>query len=535
MEDLEREFGGEQPKTAHTHESNPPKPPKIPLPADVTANTSTHAKLRKPARRGTDQSERPRTRGSLVDLDADDVAIYGGDSMSTDQSERSTESRDDIDVDRRSRSQSRASTEDHLLREIESLQRQLLDANSRAEQAERAAEELQHRAKVVSSGIEEVAGDTDVLCGMMGDVKAENKKLKAELDDARSHIFSLQSYRKDLTPEEVGRDFDDLVNNITDWVSKFVDPILDDPVKAEEVLANAKKRTADLRHLRTTMARHGDLVNACMFPDTDIDVIIAITMRFLQDNVFQKILFGTLPGVVEALTFVEGSMQTNVEPKRDLFALRSWRAEAINAVINSPIYRQERATRMRELTVELNTMLRMFRRDKEWNKSCFACQDNVIRPAIDFHEKLLTSTHHFYLDLNPYIMWNARQELEMSPDFIENLPRLKCENILQNRKPFVLAKLDPQPTKAELFEDLANIVTVIPALYMRQIGKGDAIKTPTIVRKQQVLVAWGNAEKREKFVANSERTIMNRLYYSAAKTERAYENVWAQWKHLAVG
>jgi hypothetical protein len=216
----------------------------------------------------------------------------------------------------------------------------------------------------------------------------------------------------------------------------------------------------------------------------------------------------------------------------DLFTLRTWRAEAMNAVICSADYQRARAARIKELTIELTSTFKVFRKEKDWHKSCFSCQESVVKPAVEFHEKLLTSTHHFYLDLNPYIIWNARQELEMSPDFLDNLTKLKCENILQNRKPFIITKLDPKPTREQLLRDLVNVATIVPALCMRQIGKGDAIREPIVVRMQQVLVAWGSQEKRDKFTSNNERTIMNRLYYSSRERQDRNDGVWAQWKSI---
>ncbi len=218
----------------------------------------------------------------------------------------------------------------------------------------------------------------------------------------------------------------------------------------------------------------------------------------------------------------------------DLFALRTWRAETYNAIICSPDFQRARQPRIKELTLDLAGGLHLFYRSKDSNKFYLSVQDTIIKPAVALHEKLLTSTHHFYLDLNPYIVWNQRQELEMSPDFLENLDKLKCENILQNRKPFVLSKLDPKPTRDELLRDLTNVTTISPGLYLRQVGKGDAIKAPIVVRPQHVLVAWGNEAKRQKFAANSERTLMSHLYYlQREKSERNAESTWAQWRTIA--
>ncbi|KAK3386618.1 hypothetical protein B0H63DRAFT_468101 [Podospora didyma] len=441
---------------------------------------------------------------------------------SRDFASRLVQSSDDIDVDRRTAP--RGGKEDQSFRqEIERLRGQLRDANSRAEQAERAAEELQKRLRSRSQEAKPNNGrSTDAIESL----RSENKDLRAELDDARSHIFSLQPYRRDLTPEEVGRDFDDLVNNITDWVTKFMEPILDDDSKADEVLTHSRKRPAEAQRLRKCITLHGDLINGCQFPDTDIDLIVAIVMRFLLDNIFQKTLFGVMPQAVELINFIEASMRNNVEPKRDLFALRTWQAEALNALICTPEYRVGCTERTRELTIELATMFKPFRKEKDHSQFCCAWQDNVVIPAVRLNEKLLISTHHFYLDLNPFMVWNSSQTLETSPDFVNNLHRLRCENILQNRKPFNVDRLDPRPDEEELHKDLLHVVNVVPALYMRQIGRGDVIKAPMVIRKQQVLVAWGSQERKEKFMENSQRTLIHRLYYtplSREKQERGFD------------
>jgi hypothetical protein len=69
---------------------------------------------------------------------------------------------------------------------------QLDQANERADAAQAA---LQQR----------VDTETVYLAGTVEELQQANEKLKTERDDARSHIFSLQPYMKDLTPEEVGR------------------------------------------------------------------------------------------------------------------------------------------------------------------------------------------------------------------------------------------------------------------------------------------------------------------------------------------
>ncbi|KAL2146780.1 hypothetical protein VTI28DRAFT_2261 [Corynascus sepedonium] len=525
MEDLSREFDGEPVKASPTYENAPPKRPEklllsensdMPL-AGLPKQSYSRALSSSEARESTTALANPSSENAAVGLNP-----------------RLARSRDDLDTSLSQQSKKRG-VDEEVQQEMELLRAQLREANSRAEQAERTAEELARQLKFrtnkVTGKVSSNAADEITA------LKAENKGLKAELDEARSHIFSLQPYRKDLTPKEVGQDFDDLVNGITDWATNLMDPILDDDDRINVVLEAAKKRPADVQKLRRYLHSQADLIYGCMFPETDVDILIAITLRWLQDHVFQKILFGVTPDAVETISFVEGSMQTNVEPKRDLFALRTWRAETLNALICSSDYQRARQGRIRELTIEIASLFKVFHRDKDWNKHCLSCQESIIKPAVRLHEKLMTSTHHFYMDLDSYILWNSRQELEPSPKFVQDLPKLRCENMLQNRKPFDVAKLDPPPSKQQLHSELLAVATIAPALYMRQVGKGDVIKEPAVVRMQQVLVAWGPEDRREKFLADGDRTMLHRLCFSRrGREERAQEeDVWAPWKYLQRG
>ncbi|KAH7212834.1 hypothetical protein DER44DRAFT_861742 [Fusarium oxysporum] len=51
------------------------------------------------------------------------------------------------------------------------------------------------------------------LASKAKELAEENRVLREQLNDAQSHIFGLQPYRKDLTPEEVGQDYDALVEH----------------------------------------------------------------------------------------------------------------------------------------------------------------------------------------------------------------------------------------------------------------------------------------------------------------------------------
>lgn len=184
--------------------------------------------------------------------------------------------------------------------------------------------------------------------------------------------------------------------------------------------------------------------------------------------------------------------------------------------MSAPQFRGVRTRRSRDMTLDLAEMLRIFCKKDKFQWFCQNMEERCIKPAMALYEKLQVSTHHFYLDIQPYISWSSSR-LCLSPEFFESMEKLDCRNILHNRKAFNMAKLDPRPTKSELCMNLLNVCTVIPALYIRQIGQRDAIKAPSVVRKQQMLVAWGPEEKRDKFVEEGDQSLVALLFFPKSR------------------
>jgi chaperonin cofactor prefoldin len=116
-----------------------------------------------------------------------------------------SQSRDDLHMLRRKNS----GQEMRLMRELDELRLKVHSLTMRAEiaeeKAERAESKIGELKNNVHSTFAEVEKDTDTLAGELDRIQSENSSLKEQLRDAQSHIFSLQPYRKELTPEEVGR------------------------------------------------------------------------------------------------------------------------------------------------------------------------------------------------------------------------------------------------------------------------------------------------------------------------------------------
>ncbi|KAF9762170.1 hypothetical protein IL306_003547 [Fusarium sp. DS 682] len=393
-----------------------------------------------------------------------------------------------------------------------------MDRQVAKEKADRFSERVKSMNQRMSSNITVVERHRETLASELRELVKENHVLREQLNDAQSHIFSLQPYRKDCTPEEIGQEYDALVGQVQDWVQKFMSQWMDCDDGLDVLLSHAKKRKTDVNRFKSVLGRYPDLIYGSNFPETDEDIITSVVMRYLHDNIFQPVLYGGIPRYVHTITNIENLMRASVEPKRDLFTVRTWTAEAYNALLSCGQIRSFRQRRAMGMAQELGDILNVFTREEQFPNFFEHLFDLVIYPAMMLYEKLQISTNHFYLDIDSFIV-KTEGGLKTTLNFVDSLRSLDCKNVLQNRKGFNMEKLDPPPSRQELCHLLHNVCSVVPALCMRQIGQGDTIKDPIVVRKQQVLVAWGSEEKRRAYQDDGDRTLISHLYAFSSSEE----------------
>lgn len=96
-----------------------------------------------------------------------------------------------------------------LNRQIHDLVRQLsmltTDKQIAEEKSQALSEKLDTLKQRMNSNMTEVEVSSKALANRAEELAIENCALREQLNDAQSHIFSLQPYRKELTPEAVGQ------------------------------------------------------------------------------------------------------------------------------------------------------------------------------------------------------------------------------------------------------------------------------------------------------------------------------------------
>ena len=265
------------------------------------------------------------------------------------------------------------------------------------------------------------------------------------------------------------------------------------------------------------------MIRAARIQEIDEDVFVSIILRYLVHEIFDtSIPFARTASLL--LGIIQKSMAQHVIPPKgtklhlkssvshpgangwpillDNFAIRSWRADAVGALTVAPEFQESRRKCLKDLVEGLSRILEVFLRSRAtfpgvtFPDLCQSVFEDVVEPAMRLHEKMQMANHHFYLEMIQFVQFGPRREDLTIPTFYDAVPFMDCINLLQNRKKFNIEKENPSPT--ELRMKMFPVLTVTPALIMRQYGQGDSMREKVAIRKQQCLVAWGSQEAKER-------------------------------------
>ena len=112
---------------------------------------------------------------------------------------------------------------------------------------------------------------------------------------------------------------------IDDWVNNFCEPIIEDQAKCEQLVAAAREHRDEFLLLEKYVASCPDLMRGSMYPDTDIDILTAVVMRYVYNNVFRHDVFGSSSELGKAVHFIATAMRDSAEPKRGEFTPESYK------------------------------------------------------------------------------------------------------------------------------------------------------------------------------------------------------------------
>ena len=225
----------------------------------------------------------------------------------------------------------------------------------------------------------------------------------------------------------------------------------------------------------------------------------------------------------------------------DTFAVRNWRAEAFTSLVSAQGFARERTARCERLTVDLGKMFLILVHHASPNEFYRNLDEKVIRQAVALQEKIQSSIHHYWFALNDYgggafppAATGERDHARAAAELLDESDQVECEDLFRNRRRFDPAKhLQSTGTdgsnggRNEILHRLYPVCTLSPRLMMRQVGRGEIIKEPTVVRRQRTLIAWASPESRAAKLEKEGHTLMNDLYH--IKPPKAEGGAFIRW------
>ncbi|KAI1412016.1 hypothetical protein F5Y13DRAFT_180377 [Hypoxylon sp. FL1857] len=325
-------------------------------------------------------------------------------------------------------------------------------------------------------------------------LKEDSRSMSERLArENESRIFSLLPYYQELTIYDAIQGYEGLIRAVENFVDHWIGSLLGNDKLQMESIQYAQSNQMAVSKFNKYLRKWEGLYGATIkIRDIDHEILNGFILRYLLENVFSTVLCNAAADVVSTLDTLEYAMNKSTDPKPDTFCVKSWRAQAHHAMVAHPDIRKLRIEVQHDLSADLAYMLSFIGHGK--NREAFenSISTNIIDPALRLHEKFLTSPNDFSLGMDPTFRPGQRFNGELA-----QLKGLRCVDIAKNHRNFVIDKLSPIPSEEDLRRNLQIIFSVRPALIVTKAGHGKSLKEPTIICKEQMLVAWIPQEGKE--------------------------------------
>ncbi|KAL7624213.1 hypothetical protein AAE478_005772 [Parahypoxylon ruwenzoriense] len=184
-----------------------------------------------------------------------------------------------------------------------------------------------------------------------------------------------------------------LFTAVENWVFQWFEGTFTKREALTRHLSNAPGSRSAIR-LVDWMIRYPDLVWLAKFEWTDEDVLIALIMRWLNENIFTRPLSGVFRDEVRMLLVMEESLRINVQLSQ--YVLGLWRRNAFDAIVHLPNYESRRTDREGQLTRRLWGHFEYLRQaGRSSPKAMEQLHETIIKPAVKLQEGITTSADNF--------------------------------------------------------------------------------------------------------------------------------------------
>lgn len=145
-------------------------------------------------------------------------------------------------------------------------------------------------------------------------LEKELEECKKELKESRDHIFRLQPLPVDssISPSTLENEYKDLYFAIEVNAERILNPILDNPTQFQNIYKAVQQKPDIFKRFGNLLTAAN--ITALDYENTDTFIVVAVIMRFLQQNIWEANLYGFEDDVIALLNGIEKSMAIKANP-----------------------------------------------------------------------------------------------------------------------------------------------------------------------------------------------------------------------------
>ncbi|RYP75066.1 hypothetical protein DL769_003895 [Monosporascus sp. CRB-8-3] len=340
----------------------------------------------------------------------------------------------------------------------------------------------------------ELAGRNKNLQKINQATGVENTKLM-ETQIMRSKIISLKPTRMGLLGDTGGDKYRDLIARLDSWAGSWLAKVIGNQTAERQFLQRARADPALMEPFKAAVRRDRDIKNATAWPETEVEVLTTFISRFLQEELFQKPIYGV---GTQAVDFIESMADTMRKQNQEPLQIDRWVAELYYAMMANRETRDLRRKALTGMAKRLAGLVPFLASPNEKRELERALEEDLLSVAFELHEQILASSQRFRFEFESAseVERKFRHSTEIK-DIVETTSKLDITNACSSGAKLDFKKLKPQPHVGQLRRGFMSICTIHPALVVSDLPAGTEASEEVHIMEQQRMLGYWNADAKD--------------------------------------
>ncbi|RYP42661.1 hypothetical protein DL767_000030 [Monosporascus sp. MG133] len=342
----------------------------------------------------------------------------------------------------------------------------------------------------------------------------ENTKLMKETQVMRSKLISLKPTRTELLGDTGGDKYRDLIARLDSWGGSWLAKVIVDQAAGRQFLRRSRADPTLMGPFRAAVQRDQDIKNATAWPETEMEVLTAFISRFLQEELFQKPIYGVK---TQAVDFIESMAETMRKQNQEPLQIDRWVAESYYALMANQETQDLRRRALTSMAERLASLIPFLASPNEKREFERAVEEDLLGVAFELHEQILASSQRFRFEFESASEVGRKfRRSSVIKDIMGIASRLDITNACSNGAKLDFKKLKPQPHVGELRRGFMSICTIHPALVVSDLPAGTEASEEIHIMEQQRMLGYWNVDAKKVPPPDNDASWILRLFRETA-------------------